>query len=203
MELYPSIERQIRNETIYAFDKIDGSNIRAEWSKKAGFTKFGTRKRLLDPSEPVLGEAVELIMHKYSDYLSKIFRKERLERATAFFEFAGEHSFAGQHEDEPHDVILFDVHVYKQGIMTPRDFIKTFDNKVEIAPVLYHGKPNQDFVRSVKEGTLPGMTFEGVVCKGGLDNRRRVVSFKVKNQAWLNRLKEKCGDDEKMYEMLR
>ena len=31
---------------IIAFDKIDGSNLRFEWSRKRGFYKFGTRKMI-------------------------------------------------------------------------------------------------------------------------------------------------------------
>jgi hypothetical protein len=43
MKTYPSISRDIVGQPIYAFDKLDGSNIRAEWSKKNGFHKFGSR----------------------------------------------------------------------------------------------------------------------------------------------------------------
>jgi hypothetical protein len=40
MKEYPSIDREIRfGEPIYAFDKLDGSNIRAEWNKKRKFWK--------------------------------------------------------------------------------------------------------------------------------------------------------------------
>ena len=37
------------NETFYVFDKLDGSNIRAEWNPKKGFYKFGSRSQLLTP----------------------------------------------------------------------------------------------------------------------------------------------------------
>jgi hypothetical protein len=36
-----------------AFDKLDGSNIRAEWDRKKGWHRFGSRRRLLDASEPL------------------------------------------------------------------------------------------------------------------------------------------------------
>lgn len=201
MESYPSIQKNILHVPIYAYDKLDGSNIRAEWTRKSGFSKFGTRTRLLGADEEPLGEAIGLFNEKYADDLAKIFVKQRWEKATAFFEFHGPNSFAGFHEDEEHDVTLFDIHVFKKGLMEAKDFNKAFAS-VETAPILYHGNPTAQFVEDVRSGTLEGMTFEGVVCKGGLDKKRRPIAFKIKNQAWLDRLKNKCGNDEKMFERL-
>lgn len=203
MEIYPTINTAISDSPIIAFDKLDGSNIRAEWNRKNGFTKFGTRKRLLDKNEKPFGEAIDLFMETYSEDLTRIFRKERLERATAFVEFTGESSFAGFHEDEPHEVTLFDLHVYKKGLLPAREFLKLFEDKVKIAPVLFEGKVTQDFIHSVRESTLEGMTFEGVVCKGGLDNRRRPIAFKLKSQAWFDKLRNKYVDDDEMFEKLK
>lgn len=46
MKAYPSILSQIRTDVpIIAFDKLDGSNIRAEWSKnKKDFLHLGLEK---------------------------------------------------------------------------------------------------------------------------------------------------------------
>lgn len=201
MEQYPSIDKIIRNTHIYAYDKLDGSNIRAEWTRKTGFTKFGSRRQLIDESHSLLGEAIPLFNEKYADVLDEIFRKQKYQKATAFFEFYGKNSFAGFHEDEPHEVTLFDVHIYKQGLMSPQEFNKVFKH-IDTAPLLFQGKPTTEFIESVYSGTLEGMTFEGVVCKAGYDNRNKLASFKIKNKAWLTRLKEKCGNDEKMFTAL-
>lgn len=203
MEIYPSIGTHLISEHILAFDKLDGSNIRAEWTRKNGFNKFGTRRRLLDPAEPILGEAVALFQEKYADSLNHIFRKERMTKATAFFEFHGENSFAGQHEDEEHTVTLFDIHNYKQGLLTGSEFMKLVGNRVETVPVIWEGKVNLGFIKQVRENTLEGMTFEGVVCKGKLDNRNRPNNFKIKSEGWLQRLKNKCGDDEELFKRLQ
>jgi hypothetical protein len=204
LETYPSIGRNVTNEPIIAFDKLDGSNIRAEWSRKNGFTKFGTRTRLLDPNEKTFGEAIELFNNTHADILSEIFTKAKMQKATAFLEFYGESSFAGFHnENEPHKVSLFDIHVYKTGMLTAKEFLKLVEGKVEIPNILYQGKVNSDFVAKVKNSELEGMTFEGVVCKGGLDNRRRPIMFKVKSQAWLDKLKNKYIDNPSMYEKLK
>ena len=43
MKGYPSIPREVQHSlNVYAFDKLDGSQIRAEWTQKNGFFKFGS-----------------------------------------------------------------------------------------------------------------------------------------------------------------
>lgn len=202
MELYPSIPTRVTSDSIYAFDKLDGSNIRVEWSVKTGFSKFGTRTRLLDVNEKPFGEAVDLFNEKYADDLERIFRKNRFQKTTAFMEFYGANSFAGFHAEEKHDVMLFDLHVYKQGMLPPKEFLKLFEGKIETAELLYEGKATASFIEKVKTSSLEGMSFEGVVCKGALDNRRRPVTFKIKSEAWLTRLKNKYGHDERLYNKL-
>ena len=203
MEQYPSIGVQIVDTPIIAFDKIDGSNIRAEWSPKTGFNKFGTRTRLLDSSEKPLGEAVNIFNEKFADDLDRIFRKQKFTKATAFLEFYGENSFAGQHEDEEHYLSLFDVHIFKRGILPAREYLKLFGD-LKICEPLYEGKANKDFIDEVRNSDLEGMTFEGVVCKSPhLGPKNRQIVFKIKSNAWLNKLKEKYGADSKMFNLLK
>lgn len=202
MKTYPSIDGQVVDRPIYAFDKLDGSNIRAEWNRKNGFYKFGTRKRLLDPNEPIFGRAIPLILEWYSEPLSKIFRDKRWEKTIAFFELYGPNSFAGNHNpDEDQKVTLIDVSIHKKGLLEPKDFLKIFKN-VEHAELLYHGNPNESFIQSVKNGVLDGMTFEGVVCKGKHLTPGLPLMFKVKNLDWIKKLREECGDDEKKFKEL-
>ena len=72
--------------------------------------------------------------------------------------------------------------------MLPKQFMSTFVDVVPTAPLLYHGNANAEFVEDVKSGTLDGMTFEGIVCKSQELVRNKQVKFKVKNQAWLDKL---------------
>ena len=199
---YPSINKNIVDVPIYAFDKLDGSNIRVEWSRKNNFTKFGSRKRLLSADENPLGESIHIFNETLSDRLVEPLRKLRVERATLFMEFSGENSFAGFHEDEKHSLTLFDVSLYKKGFMLPKEFMKTFGDVVPTPDLLYYRKPNSDFIEEVHNGSLDGMTFEGVVCKSQELVRNKQIRFKVKNDAWLNKLKNKCDGDEKMFEQL-
>lgn len=203
MKAYPSITGQIQNLPIYAFDKLDGSNIRGEWSRKKGFYKFGTRTRLVDETDPVFKDAPELLRTKYEKDLSDIFRKERYDSAVCFFEYHGPSSFVGIHKpDEAHTVTLFDVAPYKRGILEPGEYMDLFGH-LDIAKLLYRGNPNSDFIASVKEGRLEGLTFEGVICKAKNPKRTPApVMFKVKNLAWIQRLREFCAGDEKKFNEL-
>lgn len=201
MKTYPKINGTISNIEIYAFDKLDGSNIRAEWSKKRGFYKFGTRKTMFDERNPQFGEAKLLIIKKYEADIAKAMKKAGYDRGVFFFEFFGPNSAFGYHADEEHDVVLFDANINKIGMLPPKEFLKLFGH-LDIAPLLYKGKPNENFLEEVKGGKLSGMTFEGVVCKAAHPNKRGVLMFKVKSLAWYTELRAKCGKDEKLFEEL-
>ena len=83
---YPSIQKIIIYDLYtYIFDKLDVSNIRAEWSKKEGFYKFGSRKRLTNANDVLLGKPPDLVREKYERDLHDIFKKQRYERAICFF----------------------------------------------------------------------------------------------------------------------
>jgi len=204
MKRYPQISSQIRkDQRYYAFGKYDGSNIRAEWSKKRGFYKFGTRKRMLDETDPMFGESKLLILDKYTDDITRIMKALRYDRGIFFFEYWSENSFGGFHPDEEHTVTLIDVNIHRKGILPPKEFIGCF-GELDIASMLYHGNTNEAFLSSVRNGTLEGMPFEGVVCKAKSRKRTPLpVMFKIKNQAWYKKLRELCGKDEKLYEELK
>lgn len=202
MKSYPSIPAVVQmGLPIYAFDKIDGSNIRAEWSKKRGFYKFGSRKRLLGEDQPSIIKAQSLIQEQ-EDEVARICEKNRWNRIILFYEFAGPKSSFGNHnEDDEQSVFLIDANPYKRGILPPREFIDTFFN-LPTARLLYRGNCNNGFVQSVKDGTLEGMGREGVVCKAkGRGNE--IVMFKIKSEAWYAELREHCAGDDKLYEVLK
>lgn len=121
-----------------AFYKYDGSNIRVEWSRKRGWYKFGTRRRLFDISDKEFGCAIDIFRTKYADDLEKSIKKNGsgITDAVAFLEFLGPNSFAGQHDigslkgmgievehNDPKDLILFDVNFHKQGLLGPKKFL--------------------------------------------------------------------------------
>jgi len=205
MEQYLSISRDVVDIPIIAFDKLDGNNIRCEWTRKGKtFEKFGSRKVLLG-EDNWLAPAIPLIKAQ-EPAIVDVMRAERWEKATLFFEYHGPNSFAGQHV--PGDTMratLIDVFVYKKGYMLPSEFVKLFcgNTLIDTPDILYRGNPNKDFLRSVKDNTLPGITSEGVVCKG-LPTKRGypTTMFKVKTDSWLERVKAKYSDNPKLLEYL-
>jgi hypothetical protein len=204
MKSYPSITKEIRHDIyIYAFDKLDGSNIRAEWNSKKGFYKFGTRTQLIDDKTMPFGRAIPLLKEKYEEDLAMVFKEQGWKDALCFFEYWGADSFAGTHNfEKPMNLTLIDVNPYKEGIMTPTEFIKCFGH-LEIPKVCYEGHVTVELFDKVKQSKLPGMTDEGVVCKGANDKKTRMpIMFKIKSQAWLDRLKVYCNGDESLFNKL-
>lgn len=195
MKHYPSISREPRyGSPSYGFEKLDGSNIRAEWSKKRGFYKFGARKTMIGP-DSLYGESIDLIGAQ-DRALAEIFTDERWERCVCFFEFHGANSFAGVHENEPHRTTLIDIDVYKHGQLDPREFVRLFSsaNGIDVAKLVWSDGFNKDMERQVREGTLPGQSFEGVV--GKVPSGKRWTPpylFKVKNAAWIEKVKSRYG----------
>ncbi len=198
MKHYPSIPGDPVDIPIMGWDKLDGSQIRCEVNRKHGLHKFGSRKVLVGPDHKFLGRAEEIARARYGDSLPRILKEQRWEEKTCYLEFHGPRSFAGRHDpNDEHTVTLIDVSVYKKGFMLPRDFYRTYTAAgVPTAALLYEGRPNAEFIAAVKSGTLPGMTCEGVVCKGApTKNGYPPTMFKVKADAWVARVKAQYGGD--------
>jgi hypothetical protein len=202
LKTYPTIryfQPSDIGKSITAFQKLDGSNIRAEWNRKRNFYKFGSRNHLISESDVPLGEAVRLIREQEEE-LNKILLSTKMESAVCFFEFWGENSRFGQHQKELHHCTLIDISLFKKGYLVPGEFIELFS---KTAPVLYQGLLSESFVQSVKDGTLEGLGSEGVVCKGALDKKTgQPFMVKLKRQSWFDELRKFCGGDEKKFKEL-
>lgn len=196
MRHYPSIEGPSQAPRMYctAFYKHDGSNLRWEWRKKKGWCKFGTRETMFDHTHETFGEAIGIFMEKYADQIEKVIRDNKeyrnAEYATAFTEFFGAKSFAGQHiKEDPKTLVLFDVQILRHGILGPTEFIKKFGH-LEIPRVVYEGIFNESLIAAVRE-SMPGDgkydLDEGVVCKGGTGHELQFR--KIKTLQYLAKLK--------------
>lgn len=205
MKHYPSISRStgqhFREFDAYVFDKLDGSNLRAEWTRKKGWAKFGTRERLFDETDEVFGEAIPDFMEFMAPVLDPVIKDQRWDQVTVFMEFWGKLSFAGQHvKEDPKFLTLFDVNPYKKGILGPKEFIDLFGHLSLLSDVP-HRVPNclgkmkwtRGFVEEVRLGNIPGITFEGVVGKGG--DGHDLIMAKAKTQAWVDKVKAQYGDE--------
>ena len=128
-------------------------------------------------------EIVDIVNHYHG---------RKVERITAFTEFFGPSSFAGSHEiDEPKQLVLFDVFVFKKGFIPPRQFSKLFSHKDWGAKVVYDGNVTHQFIRDIYDSKYD--VDEGVICKGD------GFSFKVKTSQYLDRLKSTFMDDWEQY----
>jgi hypothetical protein len=203
MKEYPTIEywnHGIMNSPVIAFNKMDGSNIRCEWSKKRGFYKFGTRHNMIDKNSD-FWPAVILFLEKYDEPLNRLFRDHKdyrnIQSITTYSEYYGENSFAGMHKsDDIMQTILFDVWLHQKGWVEPRKFKDDF-MKFGIPSVVYEGNLNHSFIQMVKNNEFDNLK-EGVVAKGIQETKRvdkRVWMVKIKTNAWLDRLKNKFGEE--------
>lgn len=201
---YPSISSIIETSHVHVFDKIDGSNLRFEWTKKKGITKFGTRHRLFGIDEQPYCRAIPEFNSKYSESLNKIFKDNNWQKVIIFFEFHGPSSCFGTHDlNEKQTITLIDIRIEKFGILPPKDFFKLFSH-LDIPNILHVGFLDQDIITKIKNGTLSGMGNEGVVCKGAFDRTLGgPLMFKIKRNDWLDRLKNHCGNNIELFENLK
>ena len=186
------------NEECVVFDKLDGSNLRFEYSKKQGWYKFGTRRRLFDHTDPDFGTAIEIFQKKYAEAIEKIVldNYKKPDGFIVYGEFLGPHSFAGIHtpsmlqveHNDPKDFVMFDVNVHKKGFVAPQEFLKLFGG-LHIPTVIHEGPLNEQFIQDVREGKYS--VVEGVVVKGG--SGHDVWRYKIKTFTYLKRLQEVFG----------
>lgn len=184
----------------FGFDKLDGSNLRFEYTKKRGFYKAGTKQMMIDEKHENYGKGVTIFLNKYSDSLDKVFRSKHyreIQSFVCFAEFFGKKSIFGQHEPEDEfDVVLFDIDQYKKGFVKPKEFINDFGH-AGIPKVLYQGNLNVQLKERVWNNELPGLEGqlkEGLVFKGVIDKGFVPLYYcKLKTKSWMDELKEKYG----------
>ncbi len=195
MKRYPAIPRTIkgrkRAHSVHLFDKIDGSNLRFEWSRERGWHRFGSRHRLLDASHPILGEAMALFEMTLAEPVERTAREQGWPALVAFAEFHGPGSLAGQHDPAAAKrLTLFDVAPYRYGFVGPERFLELFGD-LDTPAYLGQRMWDDDLVATVRRGELAGVTFEGVVGKAG--ERHRRIAVKAKTQAWVDAVIARYG----------
>lgn len=205
MKQYPSIQNPSKapRQECYGFIKYDGSNLRFEYSKKQGWHKFGTRHLLFDENAELFGPAIPLFKQKYADDLEKVFKHKDfrgIDQFTVFAEWFGAKSFAGQHEeDDPKDLVLFDVNPLKKGMLSPKQFIDYFGH-LKVAEVVWHGNLGEQLISKVRASDFDFVDFrstypittevpEGIVCKGGTGHK--LWMCKVKTLTYFEEIKRR------------
>ncbi|MCA9655803.1 MAG: hypothetical protein KC501_38210, partial [Myxococcales bacterium] len=179
---------------LHLFDKLDGSNLRFEWSRKGGWERFGTRHRVIDESHPVFGSAFELFGRTLADPIARVALDQGWDALVAFGELWGPGSLGGRHvPEEPKRITLFDVAPYRRGFVGPQRFLELFGD-LDVPAYLGEHDWDDTLVAQVRRGELPGITVEGVVGKAGEGHRMRMA--KAKTQAWVDRILAQFGEEE-------
>lgn len=176
----------------YIFDKLDGSSMRSEWSRKNGWYKHGRRSGLLDDSNPDLLEVPSLFDYLLADKLNDLAKRMRWQHLVIFHEFWGVKSLGGLHVGgDPKFLTVFDAAVDKKGILGPRAFRETFEGIVPTPKFLGIHNFTRGFVDLVRSDSIPGITFEGVVAKTGEGHQQ--VRAKAKTQKWVDAIRAMHG----------
>lgn len=205
MKQYPTISPIVqRRISVNVYDKIDGSNIRVEWTKKRGFHKFGSRKQLLASDQGLISKAPGLLLAYAEKLENYLIGHLHTDRAIVYFEFYGENSFAGSHETtDNHKLAVLDIEIYKKGFIHQDEYLYMAENH-DIPTPLHWGKMiiTPEFEKRVRNGEIG--SFEGVVCKAvnAKDKYGKPIMFKIKNQAWIDKVKEKYWNNPGMLEKL-
>lgn len=219
MRHYPSFDNQkydhtLDNDMVWAENKIDGQNFVARYNARTkSFIAFGSKKMIVDETHEQFGNAVKLFKENYEEVLTTIILENSkkkgaftgVEELHFYFEYAGENSFCGFHEEgDEMSLTLIDVFLKKKGYLEPKIFYKIFDgyDTVKLPELIYVGSLTSEFITSINENdwTKPDCKYptvkEGVVCKRStLLKGQRLPMVKIKTNWWLDKLHANFPED--------
>lgn len=191
MKQYPSIPQSTGQKfeglgLVDVFDKLDGNNLRFEFSKKQGWHKFGSRTQMVDLTSEQFGPAVRRFLEEYAEWIPTCFKKTP-QKIVIFGEWSGPNSFCGMHaQDDLMDLTFFDACVDNRGWLDPRDFRKAFEGSVPVCRYLGSHNWTRGFIDRVRSGAIDGITFEGVV--GKTIQGSQLKMGKAKTQEWYDKV---------------
>lgn len=221
MRHYDSITRIqddgfLLGESVWAFNKLDGQNFAVKYNpRKKVFDAFGSKKRMVDENDEQFGNTVRYFKNSnIPDTLIEIVKENSgkkglfsgIDEITFYFEWFGEHSFAGRHD--PSDELklyLIDIFLKKKGYIEPKQYYEIFcnDERLDTPELIYKGILTNDFVKEIwdndwtKEGCKYPMVKEGVVCRmSHLMKGQRLPKVKFKTKWWIDRLHELYTEEE-------
>lgn len=220
MKHYDSIPRiqddgTLKGEIVWGFNKLDGQNFCVTYNcRKKTWGPYGSRTVTVDENSEQFGDTVKFFNNSgYKEILEKIIKDHSgkkdiftgIEEITFFFEWYGENSFAGKHQEgDEMRLALIDVFLKKKGYMEPREYYNLFkDSGIEIPELIYAGPLNSDILEKIQENdwTQLDAVFptvkEGVVFKRStLMKGQRRPSVKVKTKWWLEKLHSMYSEEE-------
>lgn len=220
MKHYDSIPRiqddgTLNGDMVWGYNKLDGQNFCATYNvKKNKWGPFGSRTVTVDERSEQFGKTVNYFLNKgYENILAtKVIQNKGkgdifngVEEVTFFFEWYGNNSFAGKHEegDKMH-LALIDVFIKKKGYIEPKEYERIFRNtSIEMPDLIYKGPLDDEIISKIQNNdwTQEGCKFpnikEGVVFKRStLMKGQRRPSVKVKTKWWLEKLHSMYTEEE-------
>ena len=220
MKHYDSIPRiqddgTLKSEMVWGFNKLDGQNFCVTYKPKHKiWGPYGSRTHTVDENDEQFGWTVNWFLNSnYMPILENLVANNRgkkqvlngIDEMTFFFEWYGDNSFAGRHQegDEMH-LALIDVFLKKKGYMEPKDYYEIFNGHgVELPELVYVGPLNAEVIQRVynNDWTQEGADFqnvkEGVVFKRStMMKGQRRPSVKVKTKWWLDKLHSMYTEEE-------
>jgi hypothetical protein len=172
---------------VWAFEKLDGQNIRLGGSTKRGIYKFGTRWDRISEGDRSLGPYFREFRETFErDLIKSLSKGGKVRHFVLFGELVGEGSFRGIHrEGDKLSIRPFDIWIEGSGWVLPEEFIERF-GFLDQPPLVWQGKLGGDFIDRVWRGEL-GVN-EGVMAKGV--QKGEYFRLKIKTEDWLNRVRE-------------
>lgn len=221
MRHYDSINRIqddgfLIGKPVWAFNKLDGQNLAVKYNpKKDVFDMFGSRNRVFDENDEQFGPAVKYFLNSnIPSALSDIVNKNKgkkgifagIDEITFYFEWCGEHSFAGRHDpDDELKLYLIDVFIKKKGYIEPKPYYDLFclDERIDTPELIFKGTLTNTFVNEIwnNNWTYPDALYpsvkEGVVCRlSSTLKGQRMPKVKFKTKWWIDKLHELYTDEE-------
>lgn len=187
---------------MYFFDKLDGKNIRIEWTKKKGYIKYGSRHQLCSKDDKVFGPAFKLFDDVLAGKIEDIIKWKKWEDpVTIFCEYWGKESLGGiDKEGDEMYISLIDVNIHRRGFLHPKEFVALIDkfSGGEIANFIGRYKFTKEFQESVYRNEIPLISSEGAV--GKQQERNLTIRTKIKTDEWKNKIRErfKANEAEKL-----
>lgn len=197
---YPAIPREFREiPNAHIFDKLDGSNLRFEFTRAKGFHKYGLRHTRFGEEDRIYGYAVPKFKERYEEFLLKLFKKENWDKVTCFCEYFGPTTTAGlQTPQDDHlskDVVIFDLAVNDEFI-GPQRFRKLLEDKVPTPKFLGIYNWTRGFIDRIWNQDLEGITFEGVIAKSKPYNSKQLLMGKAKTKQWIDLIHKRFSPEE-------
>ena len=220
MHRYDSIEnvkydKCLMGEEVWAFNKLDGQNFGVKYNARTKeFTDFTSRKCNVDENHEQFGGAVKYFKTNYEQVLKDIVKENSgkkglfngVDEIMFFFEWYGERSFAGFHQDgDELKLSLIDIFLKKKGYIEPKPYYDIFCNRDDISTpeLIYKGKLTQEFINSInandwtEEGCEYPNVKEGVVIRRStLMKGQRMPKVKTKTKWWLTELHKRYTEEE-------